>query len=376
MNNTFDITSYGAKGDGITDCTAAIQKALDDAGLCGGAVTVPPGTYVTSTLHIREGTSLNGISAWSFRDYGASVFVLRDLDVECMLDITDAFGCTINRMCFNGRGIGKGIHGIMLQRDRYNGGNKEDTPTIDNCRIGDFSGDGVHLNHVWCFSIRHSMLCRNKGAGLYIDGWDGFIIDNWLSGNKGGGIRGGGAASSITATGNRVEWNYPAGFDLPHTYCCNFTGNYFDRSGGPALILGDENGNASSVSVTGNVIYRSGKPYEDEVHGYLEFENPYDSSHIRITNGDGIVVSGNSFRVGQDDDEKGYYSPDYVAVIRKSRYCIIKDNTWFYGCTKAGFLEKDENLNVEISGNLGSVADWASQYNAQLLKNKVIGELQ
>ena len=42
MIHEFDITAYGAVGDGKTDCTAAIQKAMDDAAAVEGTVLVPP----------------------------------------------------------------------------------------------------------------------------------------------------------------------------------------------------------------------------------------------------------------------------------------------------------------------------------------------
>ena len=47
MKNVFVITDFGAVGDGKTDCTAAIQSALDAAAGVSGKVVVPPGVYMT-----------------------------------------------------------------------------------------------------------------------------------------------------------------------------------------------------------------------------------------------------------------------------------------------------------------------------------------
>ena len=52
---------YGAKGDGTTDDTAAIQQALDAAAKAGGQVLLPPGRYVVAgSLRIPPGVSLHG----------------------------------------------------------------------------------------------------------------------------------------------------------------------------------------------------------------------------------------------------------------------------------------------------------------------------
>src|ERR1035438_1598757 len=48
--------------------------------------------------------------------------------------------------------------------------------------------DGVRLTRAWCFSIRHSMIAYNAGDGISLRGWDGFFLDNWLSGNLGAGF--------------------------------------------------------------------------------------------------------------------------------------------------------------------------------------------
>jgi polygalacturonase len=54
----FDVRDYGAKGDGKTLDTAAIQKALNECGRSGGTVRVPAGTYVSGPVTLRTKTTL------------------------------------------------------------------------------------------------------------------------------------------------------------------------------------------------------------------------------------------------------------------------------------------------------------------------------
>jgi polygalacturonase len=49
----FDVTAYGAKGDGKTDCTAAFQQAILACNHSGGGhVVVPQGTFLTGPIHL------------------------------------------------------------------------------------------------------------------------------------------------------------------------------------------------------------------------------------------------------------------------------------------------------------------------------------
>src|ERR1019366_5793328 len=53
--------AIGAKGDGVADDTVAIQKALDEAGITGGRVYLPPGKFVVKgSLRIPPGVMLQG----------------------------------------------------------------------------------------------------------------------------------------------------------------------------------------------------------------------------------------------------------------------------------------------------------------------------
>lgn len=56
MENVFmkNVKDYGAVGGGLTNDTAAIQKAIND----GGMVYFPAGVYVTGTLYLKSNGGL------------------------------------------------------------------------------------------------------------------------------------------------------------------------------------------------------------------------------------------------------------------------------------------------------------------------------
>jgi hypothetical protein len=58
---TFSVANYGAKGDGTTDDTTAIQNAINAAEAVAGVVVLPLGTYkITSALTISSPISIRG----------------------------------------------------------------------------------------------------------------------------------------------------------------------------------------------------------------------------------------------------------------------------------------------------------------------------
>jgi polygalacturonase len=98
-----DVKTYGAKGDGTTKDTAAIQKAIDDctAGKGGGTVEVPAGTYVVApislksnlTLHLAKDATLMGSP--DRNEYPKVVFA-RHPTVQPLVGSVNARNITIN----------------------------------------------------------------------------------------------------------------------------------------------------------------------------------------------------------------------------------------------------------------------------------------
>ena len=58
-SGTYDVRAFGARGDGTTKDTAAIQRALDACAKTGGRVIVPSGTYLTGSLYLGDDTELH-----------------------------------------------------------------------------------------------------------------------------------------------------------------------------------------------------------------------------------------------------------------------------------------------------------------------------
>jgi polygalacturonase len=56
----FDVTSYGAVGDGTRDCTAAFRAAIAACNAAGGGrVVVPAGSFLTGAIRLKSGVNLH-----------------------------------------------------------------------------------------------------------------------------------------------------------------------------------------------------------------------------------------------------------------------------------------------------------------------------
>ncbi len=370
MTNVFDVTKFGAVADGITDSTAAFQAAIDKAGEVKGAVIVPPGLYLCSTLYLKPSVCLMGYSGWGYRETGGSVIKLKDEDCDCLINMSGAFGARVRDLQLLGNHCkGENIHGVYVKWENQESrlsddpvrednalpekcqiGFREDSVTIENCHIKNFSGDAIHLERIWAFTIKSSMLVANKGNAVYINGWDGWITDCIMHTNHGAGIYTDTVCAAVTITGNRIEWNRNGGITLVNSNLLNITGNYFDRAYGPAIALRGERTECHNITATGNIFNRSGR-YENDSKN-----TPDNNCHLYLEGCNNLAITGNTFVIGKDDfgEEGGGITPDHGIVYKRLRSCVISGNTMYNGAIKEKLLDLGEHTGENcINNNAG-----------------------
>ncbi len=316
----FNVRDFGAKGDGKTPDSEAIQKALDAAGAASGTVYFPAGHYPCHGLNVRAHTTVLAEPQWSYRGDGGAMLLLDSDNADCVLNITGAFGVHLRGLFLRGkRDAKKTIHGVFLNNaEKYS--TQEDSVVIDDCKIEGFSGHGVHLLRIWLFIIRHSIFQHNKGCGVQITGWDGFVTDNQFSGNEGNGFGCEGVGATVMFTANRVEWNRGYGLFLCGGDAWNVTGNCFDRNWGAGLCAMKMN----TATVTGNVFRRCGKDSNLLAEGER-------SCQVRLEECRGLTFVSNVCLAGRDDGGKGAYTPQVGFLLRKLSYSVVANNTLYRG---------------------------------------------
>ncbi len=150
----FNVATYGAIGDGKTDCTEAFRKAIaacHDAG--GGRVVVPAGTYSTGAIHLKSNVNLrvakNATILFSqdTRKYLPVVFT-RFEGVECMNYSPFIYAYEQENIAITGSGTFDGNAGVeawWLWKGKKEYGWKEGAPNgeADVAKLFQMAEDGV-----------------------------------------------------------------------------------------------------------------------------------------------------------------------------------------------------------------------------------------
>lgn len=318
--SVFNVVEFGAKGDGKTPDSEAIQKALDAAGAVGGTVYLPAGRYPCHDLRVHPHTTVLAEPQWGYGGDAGAMLLLDSEEADCLLNITGAFGVHLHGLFLQGkRDAKKAIHGVFLNNpEKYS--SREDALVINDCKVERFSGHGVHLLRVWLFIIRHSIFQSNKGCGVQITGWDGFVTDNQFAANGKHGFGCESVGATVMFTANRVEWNGGYGLYLCGGDAWNVTGNCFDRNWGAGVCALK----MRTVTITGNVFRRCGKDSRLLPEGER-------SCQARLEECSGLTFVSNVCAAGRDDGGRGDYTPHFGFLVRKLSHSVISANTLFQG---------------------------------------------
>jgi len=353
-----EITAYGAVGDGATDNTRAIQKALDAAALAGGVVHVPTGDFLTGMLRVPAGIAgIQGDTpvAWGAKR-GSVLRLRRDGDPACLLDFTETSDVFCRDLLLFGFGRDPEdpvAHGLRVEKPSHD--HKYGTGLVfDGLRIENFRGDGAHMQNAGVVTFRHCLVCGNGRNGILAHIWDGWVLDCMLSGNGLCGFHGCETTASMTITGNRVEWNGMGGFWCSNAYRLSLVGNTIDHSGYTGMHFEDSN----TLAIQGNVFWRSGKPYNPPPNDLPEsfLTDPLALSQARFLRCRGVAFTGNALHAGLEDGDGGVWTPDYGLVVQGMQQSAFTGNT-LWGCAMKeavvdlgghgeGFLLKDNAVSL------------------------------
>lgn len=282
---------FGAVGDGLTDDTAALQKAID-ATQNGGSLFFPGGRkYLVRNLTATGEVHWFGPGGSWLNDRAAdgAVIIQGDHATGDLLTLVNAAYSNVSGIAFDGNRLNqtKSCNGIRLVNCEFT--------RFDNIYVTSFSGHGILLENVNdlqtsdeidfvdCYSV------LNGKDGIHFDFQDGKavsapgdceIIGGHYDFNFGNGI--GLHVSSYTSiNGANVLSNQKAGIEAVYCTGLNITGNMVRNNQHQGIVLGANAPftNCTNCAVVDNQIHLNSRA---GIARYSNLDIGYGTSHTRV----------------------------------------------------------------------------------------------
>jgi parallel beta-helix repeat protein len=196
---TLDVRVWGARADGVTDDTAAIQAAIDACNTAGGGVVfLPPGTYLVSAI-IRPKSNV-----W-IRGAGKAATTLKLANGTNLSVIQSAVAlsrCRVSDLAVNGNKANQSSGtpmGIVFTDCSF--------VEVVNCRVYDTHSRGIwYWNNTDCLVSNCEVSDSGAFGNINVMGTSLRVLDNIVSGSTMGiAIEGNGLSSGIVIAKNTVK---------------------------------------------------------------------------------------------------------------------------------------------------------------------------
>src|SRR5574343_46521 len=269
----YNVTAYGATGDGTTDDTAAIQDALDAVPVGGGIVPFPARIYLVPSGGLTCDAPVT-ISGAGFGDYEDGGTRLRCTSSTATLLTLSSPGSTVQVVCFENTSGTRPTAGAGLLCTDFDWGR------VDRCGFIGF-WNGLQVDAGYFYTVRDSTFLAPRNYGAYLrntasgqtDHGDWAVIgcnfskygDSTTGGTairweSGGGIRlVGNKINSGTQPGYPSTGYWQRGIDIAltsgSTSVCVVVGNSVEgMSTGDGIRVAGAAGTFHSITITGNEI--------------------------------------------------------------------------------------------------------------------------
>lgn len=347
-----NVRNYGAKGDGITDDTVALQAAIDAA---AGAVFLPPATYAhAATLSLKRNLVLYGAGPASILRYTGTGVAVQAVETGSP---GTRWGSSIRDLRIT---TARGTHGLRLK-------DLAEFEVGSNVRIDGFSAAGLHITGTAPMGVtvrvyvHNCYIIENKGDGILADGVNAlhqiFIHGNTIQGNGGKGINLQNDGKAWSIAGNDIEGNTSNQLYLNGGGPISVVGNYFEQTNAADIVLVADSRPVQGFQFEGNMV--QGVGIGTTINGVKLGTSQFV---------EGAVIGGNTF-----SGVANAITPSAVkgAQLGPNRFrTAVKHHVGAAGLNSTGILQIDDDAGGYFAGAGATTPTWT--YDAHIRANQVI----